>query len=124
MILVYTVVGVFLNGSFAVGGEHAYLLSPGTSGTEVLIEDEQIDAYEDLSWIDSIGAFFGSVLDAFTYLIGFLTFGLIGAYGIIPVFMQWLLLLMVLPVWIAIIYWLAPYVVKAISAIGNWIPFT
>jgi len=130
MILVYTTVHVFTTATcdtFVVGGEHTNLLEKGNQGGDV-DPDESVSAYQNMSWLDSIGAFFGSIVDAFSYIIGLLTFNIVGSSlsdgSTVPAVLSFVPLLMVLPVWIAVIYWIAPYAIKAIQAIGNWIPFT
>ncbi len=119
---------VFADGVFIAGGAQDSYLYVGDVSNETLGDNETINAYQNMTWIDSIGAFFGSIVDAFGYVIDFLTFSTfrttIASATEIPTWLMWLPALMVLPVWIAVIYWIAPFAIKAMQAIGNWIPFT
>lgn len=80
---------------------------------------------ENSSWWDAVGSFFGSIVDAFGLIFNFFTFHVaVEKVEGFPSWLNWLALFLVMPVYIAIIYWVAPYCIKAIQAIGNLIPFT
>ena len=100
-------------------------------GTEISTGDfEKILAgtYDasDMEWWDAIGTFFNSVVNAFSYIIGFLTFNIVGSTlsdgSTVPALMMWLPALMVLGPWIMIIYWILPHAIKLIHAIAEIIP--
>lgn len=95
---------------------------------------------DDVPWHTQAGHALGSVWKSLGYGFGLLTFnvadsgpdfsdsevtgdGQMVSEGI-PNWLSWFLLLMVLGPWIAIIYWLLPYIIDLIKAIGNLIPFT
>ena len=124
MILVYSCVYAFTitaYDDFAIGGSHDDLLDSGSASSDIDPEGSE-------SWMSSIGEFFGAIVDAFGYLWNLLSFNITntelsdGTH--LPPVMTWLPALMVLPVWLAVIYWLMPYAIKAMEAIGSWIPFT
>lgn len=73
--------------------------------------------------IESVQSFFGSIIDAFGFIISILTFNFYPAVPL-PAILAWIPFFMVLPVWIYIALLLAPFAIAAINAIGNLIPFT
>lgn len=87
------------------------------------IRDWSPDGYGKGNWMTRVGMFFSSAINAFNVFMDLLTFGIfspvgnLGFFSIIP-------FLMVLPVWVAITFWVLPYCISAIHAIGNLIPFT
>lgn len=79
-------------------------------------------------WRDRASQFFGLMLDAFNYLLSLLVFNInnptFADGSQIPVTLTWFPMLMVLPIWVTIVYWLFPHVIEIIKAIGGLIPLT
>jgi len=72
-----------------------------------------------------LGAFFGVLFDFFGFLVDILTFDILDAGEVgVPGYLNWLLLLFVIPAWVLVASILIPFVHKTISSIGNIIPFT
>lgn len=79
--------------------------------------------YDDADWTDAVGNFFGAIWNGIGYLINLLTFNIINPVTL-PTWLTWVPFIMVLPVWIMVFYWLFPYLIDIIKAIGNLTPFT
>lgn len=92
----------------------------GTNDLPVLNE-ETIDGSMD--WWNSIQTFFDTIIKGFTFLINFLSFGIVCPVAF-PWWLSWIPFMLVLPVWLAVIYMLLPHAIAMINAIGNLIPFT
>lgn len=74
-------------------------------------------------WLGSIGRFFGSITDAWGFVIGLATMNFYPSIAL-PLELTWIPFFMMLPVWIYLGWLLAPFAIAAINAIGNLIPFT
>lgn len=126
MILVYSCVHTFTNASFEF--QDAGVESPGVPVAPPVAGG---------GWWEQLVNFFsifvsmlGTVINVIVYTIGFMTFNVFGGQVLsdgssLPIWLTWIPFMMVLPVHIAIVYWLAPYVIKLIKAVGAWfkVPF-
>lgn len=68
-------------------------------------------------FLRAVQSFFGSIVTLFVYIFGFLSFGLIVGVIELPSYLQWLLFIMVVPVWFLLIVWLAGLGIESWKAI-------
>lgn len=102
--------------------------------TAVLLSD--FDKYlagtltaDDIGYLRGAAQVFESIWKGLGYVTGLLTFNIVGSATLsdgskIPPILQFIPLLMVLIPWLIITYWILPYAIKLLKAIGGLIPFT
>lgn len=82
----------------------------------------------DISFQDNAGRILGTIWDAMGYVTGLLTFNIAGSTlsdgSTVPVTLSFVPFLMVLVPWVLITYWILPYAIEIVKAIGGLIPFT
>jgi hypothetical protein len=84
--------------------------------------------YDDISFQEGAGKVLGAIWNSIGRAIGLLTFNIgnpvLSNGEVLPYYVTWLPLMMVLIPWLFIIYWLLPYAIDLLKAIGGLIPFT
>lgn len=96
----------------------------GQSETELYaqyLNDTSIGEKRSDGFFDIVDNTFGAVGSGFGLMFDLLTFNILSPVEI-PVWLTWIPFLLVFPVWVAVIIWLLPVIIKLIGAIGNWIP--
>jgi len=111
-------------GLFGFGSAWARICSLWTGWTT---GEERFNYTDGIDWqekhiLDSAFRFVGVVTTFFTFTLSFLSFGILSISVVeIPIYLQWIPLLMVLPVWIYAIITLVPYVLKFIYTMAKWV---
>lgn len=91
---------------------------------EEKVEDYKlVQSVSDGDWFGAVRAFFGSIIDAFSFMLNILTLNFYPNIQI-PAILTWVPFFFMLPVWVYMGMLIAPYAIAAINAIGNLIPFT